>query len=62
MHIALRNSVNFIGGHLLEHITFEKTYFVKQMSYRTGYLIENDKDKEVWISKSCLRRYFKEIN
>lgn len=49
----------FIGGHLLEHTTFDKLYNVLMVSVRTGILIKDDLDNEVWLSNSVIRRHFK---
>lgn len=58
MHITLRDPIKFISGHLLEHVSAQKSYKVRQSSFRAGVQILDDNENLIWISKTCIKRYF----
>lgn len=59
MKIKLRNSRPFIAGHLFCNVSHEKSYEVVD-KYSTMLKIVDSSGKDVWVSKTAFKKYFKE--
>lgn len=58
MQIELNDKHNFISGHLFENVSNEKTYTVIKKS-GFGYRITDDSGKDILISNTAFKDYFK---